>query len=159
MSTAKDVLIEPAGKEDFDGVTLALTELFRELSGGATRKLSHAREVYDALTSGPRVRGILVARDAQEPSALYGVLTYSFGTALRAGGRYCNIEEISVSNDARSMGIGKRLVDALKAQKHCQRIEVGLPTARFSTLSSIKQFYAAQGFTKIGDRAFVLVDL
>ena len=90
---------------------------------------------------------------------LMGVATVSTAFALYAQGRYGIINEMYVSPDHRSLGVGTRLVEAIKEhgkEQGWRRIDVTAPEA--ARWERTRKFYEDKGFSFTGPKLKILLD-
>ena len=90
---------------------------------------------------------------------LVGVATVSTAFALYAQGRYGIINEMYVSPDHRSLGVGTRLVEAIKdhgREQGWRRIHVTAPEA--ARWERTRRFYEDKGFEFAGPKLKILLD-
>ena len=62
---------------------------------------------------------------------MIGLITLSYPTAIRCGGKYSCIEEFIVSEQARGKGVGGKLLEAAIAEataRGCYQIQVNRPS-------------------------------
>ena len=88
-----------------------------------------------------------------ESNGIVGVLTLSENFAIYTNGHYGLINELLVSPDHRSSGIGARLIEAVKEMGRSRgwtRIEVGTPVEE--RWLRTRQFYRRQGFVFAGPK-------
>lgn len=81
----------------------------------------------------------------------HSVCTVSFAHALRSGGRYAIIQEMYVTPELRSTGVGRETLElALRTarQRGCAFVELGTPFQGGRQIA----FYARSGFVNIGAR-------
>ena len=93
--------------------------------------------------------------NAEERGQLVGVLSVSWQVAIRIPGRYGLIQELWVHPGWRGKTIGGDLLSALfmlASRQEITRLEVGLPSERFSHLPATEAFYVNCGFEAIGLR-------
>ena len=137
----------------FDWVNRLLLELGDEAEdlGG----LDERKVLDDWRRMGDRFR-VFVARN--ETGSILGVLTLTETFAIYANGSYGVIDEMYVVPEARSQGIGARLVDAVKDHgrgRGWTRIDVTAPEDPRWERS--RRFYESQGFAFTGPKLkFVL---
>ncbi len=143
--------IREATHEDVPAIAIAIRELLIEL--GADPTLPAALEApAQALVEDGSLGVILVAENAGQ---IVGVLGVSWQVAIRIPGRYGVIQELWVHPSWRGRTIGGDLLAALfklARRQHITRLEVGLPSERFSHLPATEAFYVNCGFKAIGMR-------
>ncbi len=69
-----------------------------------------AARTFQSVVRDPGLGSVIVA---EEDGEVLGVISISFPTAIRCGGRYSCIEEFIVSEKARGKGVGGKLVQAV----------------------------------------------
>jgi GNAT superfamily N-acetyltransferase len=144
--------VRDAATDDLDEVAAALADLLMELSGTAPSR-DELHEAAAAVLADPERGCLLVAQATHE--GLVGVLAASFQHAIHVPGRYCILQDLWVSPRVRSEGVGAALIAALlqhMGRRDIDRVEVGLPSERFSELAATQAFYGANGFTLLGPR-------
>jgi GNAT superfamily N-acetyltransferase len=143
--------VRTATHADVPEIVAGLSRLLEEIGGvpSATEAMEDtAHELIDNRGAGV----LLVAENLSEVVAVLGA---SWQVAIRVPGRYGLIQELWVHPAFRGMTIGGDLVVALfdVAREHgVTRLEVGLPSERFSHLAATEAFYLNNGFTTIGTR-------
>jgi branched-chain amino acid aminotransferase len=146
--------VRRAGDGDLDVVLSGVLGLLRELSGDPTRALAAgSRESARAIIGDRSLGTVLVASTGAGEAA--GILTASCQSAIRAGGPYLLIQELYVSPEHRSAGVGAELIRHLArdaAERGLTLVEVGLPGPGSDTRSRTRGFYLRQGFTETGPR-------
>ena len=68
---------------------------------------------------------------AEEDDRMIGLITLSYPTAIRCGGKYSCIEEFIVSEQARGKGVGGKLLEASIAEataRGCYEVQVNRPS-------------------------------
>ena len=68
---------------------------------------------------------------AEEDDKMIGLITLSYPTAIRCGGKYSCIEEFIVSEQARGKGVGGKLLEVAIAEataRCCYEIQVNRPS-------------------------------
>ena len=68
---------------------------------------------------------------AEEDDKMIGLITLSYPTAVRCGGKYSCIEEFIVSEQARGKGVGGKLLEAVIAEatvRGCYEIQCNRPS-------------------------------
>lgn len=94
----------------------------------------------------------LLAYDEEDDEDAVGVITLTESLALYAGGYIGVINELYVTPDYRSHGVGKILLDAAKdlaMERGWERLEVTTPGDDFA---KTLHFYKREGFFRIGPR-------
>ncbi len=146
------VEVVPAGEADRADVVRLVGRLLAELEdspeefagldlGAALRSLEEAADRFHAF----------LARE--ETGAAVGVLTLTESFALYAGGPYGVIDELYVSPEHRSHGVGRRLLEAALAYgrgRGWRRIDVTAPPG--PKWERTVRFYESQGFVFTGPK-------
>jgi para-aminobenzoate synthetase len=148
---APSATIRLAGVEDVPAVAAAVRELLSELSGQAPPPAALER-VARAVIEDPGAGAVLVAAEGER---ITGVLTVSWQIAIHVPGRYALIQDLWVAPERRSAAIGRALLLALfdlALEREIVRVEVGLPSERFTGLAATARFYEANGFSQLGPR-------
>jgi branched-chain amino acid aminotransferase len=143
--------IREAIHADVPEVVADVGRLLEELSGHESDPESLER-IAHALIDNPEAGALLVA---ESDGQIVGILGASWQIAIRVAGRYGLIQELWVHPDWRSRALGAELIDALVQLARVQgieRLEVGLPSARFAQLAATEAFYLDNGFDTIGSR-------
>jgi GNAT superfamily N-acetyltransferase len=143
--------IREATHEDVPAVVSSVRELLVEL-GGKPLATPVLAETAHALIDDGSAGVVLVAEHDEE---IVGIIGVSWQIAMRIPGRYGVIQELWVKPEFRYLTIGADLLGALAELAHRQgveRIEVGLPSERYTALSATEAFYVNNGFTEIGMR-------
>jgi GNAT superfamily N-acetyltransferase len=94
-----------------------------------------------------------------EETNLVGVATVSTAFALNAQGRYGIINEMYVSPDHRSLGVGTRLIETIKdhgREQGWRRIDVTAPEA--TKWKRTRRFYEDKGFSFTGPKLKFFLD-
>jgi len=94
-----------------------------------------------------------------EDTNLVGVATVSTAFALYAQGRYGIINEMYVSPDHRSLGVGTRLIETIKdhgREQGWRRIDVTAPEA--AKWERTRRFYEDKGFDFTGPKLKFFLD-
>ena len=146
---AQEVSIRPAQPEDLSGMTALLQVLFAqeaEFSPDTTAQEKGLRAILDD----PSVGQLLVADDGERVLGMVNLL-YSYSTAL--GARVAILEDMVVAEEARGLGLGKRLI--VGAVEHCR----AAGCKRITLLTdgdnaSAHAFYQRSGFTRSDMVAF-----
>lgn len=84
-----------------------------------------------------------------------GIITASYQSAIRTGGRYALIQELWVASSARGLGVGSALVTALCAAAGASGsrvVEVGLPRPASPVFAQTRSRYTRWGFEELGPR-------
>lgn len=150
--TVAGVDVRPARQSDVDAILDQVDDLLRELSGDPDRpRPAGAESAARVLVDDPAA----VVLVAEAGAKLVGLLTASPVTAIRTGGRYLLIQELSVRREARSAAVGAALLARL-AQEATRRgfgaVEVGLPGSRYPHRARTHGFYISHGFSEVGAR-------
>jgi GNAT superfamily N-acetyltransferase len=143
--------VRAAAHDDVATVVTAVRDLLIELDG-TPPPAAAMEETARALLDDPGVGALLVA---QAGEAIVGVLGASWQLAMHVPGRYALIQDLWVHPSWRSRAIGRDLIALLceHARKSgMARIEVGLPSKRFSGLEATRAFYLRHGFEPLGPR-------
>ncbi len=116
--------------------------------GGAPLDPARAAETYARLCAEPDLGfAVLGAAGPRSDS----VCTVSFAHALRANGRYAIVQEMYVTPELRSTGVGREtlaLALATARERRCAFVELGTPFQGERQIA----FYARSGFVNIGAR-------
>jgi len=127
--------------------------LLQELRGAPQPpELADGEEVFAQLVESPELGAVFIASVSHDD---VGLITLSVSPAIRAGGSYVHVEELWVSREGRSRGVGAALItraEAWCAERGHSALEVGLPPESFSGSQRTQQFYRRLGFRLIGDR-------
>lgn len=156
-ATAVQWRVRDATARDIDAIGIAVEELLLELGGKPPFAVA-LRDTIAELIDHPGLGALLVAESAD--GAVVGFLGASWQTAVRVAGRYGLIQELWVRPDWRSRDVGAGLLTALAElarNRGIARIEVGLPSERFTGLDATEAFYARNGFEPIGMRMRLLL--
>lgn len=143
--------IREAALEDVPAIAIAVRELLIEL--GADPTLPAALEAPARALIEDGSLGLLLV--AEEQGQIVGVLGVSWQVAIRIPGRYGLIQELWVHPEWRGRTIGGDLLAALfelARRQRVMRLEVGLPSGRFTHLAATEAFYVTCGFKMIGMR-------
>ncbi len=144
--------IRLASEADADAVAQLVLELLEELAspGSSGYELAAvARTARNLLKGGDRVWAFL----AEAGGHAIGLITLNECAALYAGGRFGEICELYVSPGFRSLGAGKRLLEAaveFARQRGWSRLEVGAP--EMPRWERSVNFYRQAGFSEVGPR-------
>ncbi len=149
--------IERLGLQDapvvFDWVMRLLVELGEE--GDELGSLAEDKVLKAWRREGDHFQVFVARNDAGE---ITGVLTLTETFAIYANGYYGIINEMYVSPEVRSEGVGALLVDAVKEygrQKGWTRIDVTAPESE--RWERTRRFYEKQGFVFTGPKLKVLL--
>lgn len=147
------ITFRTADEADTHLVSQMLADLFEEV--GHTLTAAEIAEIFLHIDSDD-LHSTLLALD--DDGDAVGVLTIVESIALYAGGRIGVVNELYVTPEYRSEGVGKLLLDAAKElaeQRGWARIEVTTPGDDYpKTL----RFYEREGFMRIGPRYKYMVD-
>jgi GNAT superfamily N-acetyltransferase len=149
-----DLRIDTAGPEEAEAVCRLVDRLLRELGeeGEETGALDafRLRSGWKALPPGAHLA--LLARRATGGEAI-GVATLSECFALYAGGLYGILNEMYVTPEQRSSGVGGALLDAVKEvarTRGWRRVDVTAPEAL--RWERTRRFYEREGFRFTGPK-------
>lgn len=137
-----------------DLVNRLLAEL-GDTSGEFDRR-SPAKTRGDLEGCGDRFAAFLAETDGGEA---VGVVTVMEAFAIYAGGNYGIIDEMYVAPSYRSRGVGRQLIDAVKAHGHARewlRLDVTAPPE--PEWQRTVRFYEDQGFTFTGPKLRCMLD-
>ncbi len=143
--------IRQASATDVPAIVAGIGELLVEL-GGKPASTTALEEAALELLEDPDAGVVLVAEEADR---IVGVLGVSWQIAIRIPGRYGLIQELWVHPSFRGRTIGGDLLAALfelARRRQVARLEVGLPSERYSHQAATEAFYLDNGFTPIGLR-------
>jgi GNAT superfamily N-acetyltransferase len=149
---APNIAVRLASEADADPVAQLVLELLEELAspGNAGYELATvASTVRHVLKRGDRVWAFL----AEAGGHAIGVLTLNECASIYAGGEFGEICELYVSPRFRSLGVGKRLLEAAVEFAHRRgwsRLEVGAP--EIPKWERTVDFYRQAGFSEVGPR-------
>lgn len=150
--------LDLAEDADFEQLAQHVERLYRELFGReavpAPSELQRLRE--EATTHSPSHWAFL-ARDADPAPVAFFTLAEAF--AIFARGRYGIINELWVRPDARSQGVGARVLDHCRAfgtERGWRRIDVSAPANAEWDRSF--EFYRKCGFTLTGRKLKIMLD-
>lgn len=149
-------IIREATHEDVPQIAISLRELLIELGANPTLPAALEEPARALIEDGSL--GVLLV--AEEQGQIVGVLGVSWQVAIRIPGRYGLIQELWVHPERRGRTIGGDLLAALFKLARSQqvtRLEVGLPSERFSHLPATEAFYVSCGFKAIGMRMRMLL--
>jgi GNAT superfamily N-acetyltransferase len=151
-SASVSIRIERVGVESAGTVFATVTALLRELGAEAedVGELDEARLRRQWAEASGRFQ-VFVARAATGEIA--GLATLSETFAIYANGNYGVIDEMYVSPAFRSQGLGKQLIDAIKAfgrDKGWARIDVTAPEGE--GWERTRRFYEREGFSFAGPK-------
>ena len=136
-----------AGPEDTAEVTRLVSALLVEL-GGAALDPKRAAKTWARLCADPALGFAVLGGSGPRSDS---VCTVSFAHALRANGRYAIVQEMYVTPDLRSTGLGREtLALALRTarERGCPFVELGTPFQGERQIA----FYQRSGFVNIGAR-------
>lgn len=151
--------IDLAKPTDAGVVVQLIRALLIELSGG-TEDLDPDEAIplcKRLLEENSRYLALLASSEADQ---VQGVLTAGENAAVYAGGRFGIINELYIIPSARSLKIGKQLIDAAAMQgllRGWRRLEVGTP--ELPRWEASVRFYLRAGFVEIGPRLKLLLSL
>lgn len=142
--------IQIAGENDADLVAIMVDRLLREMSDWRAPLSGEDihRVCAELLGEDGRFQALLAFDETRRP---VGVMTLNEAVALYAQGRFGIIMELYVVPDARSAGVGDRLVqEALRIgrSRGWSLIEVNIPAG--PEWGRTRAFYAREGFTDAG---------
>ena len=143
--------VRPAQLADVPAVAACVRELLSEL-GGEPDATPAVEDAVRELLETPDAGALLLAHDGDQ---VVGVLAASWQLAIHVPGRYALVQDLWVHPARRGEAIGRGLLQsllALAAELELARVEVGLPSERFSGLAATEAFYLGNGFTPIGPR-------
>jgi len=110
----------------------------------------------DLIEAGERFAAFLALDPTGAP---HGVVTLTEGVAAYAGGRYGIISELYVAPASRRLGIGRRLLDAVRAEarlKGWHRVDVTAPPGQ--RWDRTVDFYRRNGFAHTGPKLKMMLD-
>ncbi len=136
-----------ADASDSAVISMLLAALFEEVEGSP-----EAEEIYAIFAEMEEddSHSTLLALDKDDD--IVGIVTIVECLSISAGGKYGVINELYVVPEYRSEGVGKMLVDEVKALAEnlgWKRIELTTPGDEFSKTI---RFYEREGFYRIGPR-------
>ncbi|RZJ67509.1 MAG: GNAT family N-acetyltransferase [Flavobacterium sp.] len=129
--------IRQAQLSDFETVYDFINQLENEIMDSERQ-----RGIFEANLSDPNIVYLLAFSDEKA----VGFVSLHIQKLLHHGGPIGEIQEMFVSSDARSLGVGKQLIDEIKRiakQKNVLQLEV---TSNFKRESAHK-FYEREGFS------------
>ena len=146
------IRIERVGIESADLVFRTVMALLRELGAEAedVGELDEARLRSAWSASSDRFHVFVARADSGDVA---GLATLCETFAIYANGNYGVIDEMYVAPGFRSQGLGKRLVDAIKAfarEKDWTRIDVTAPEGQ--GWERTRRFYEREGFSFTGPK-------
>jgi GNAT superfamily N-acetyltransferase len=143
-SPAASLALRLGGAADAVAVVRLVGALLVELGG---KPLADA-SAYEAMLARPELGFVFLAESGAAP---VGVCTVSFVHALRAGGRYAIVQEMFVTPEQRSTGVGAALLGRTLAHARslgCPFVELGTPLGGERQIA----FYRRCGFASVGER-------
>ena len=132
---------------DANEVVRLVSALLVELGGKALEPV-RAAAVYGELFARPELGFVALAESDRQACA---VCTVSFVHALRSAGRYAIVQEMYVSPELRSTGVGREVLALALAHARasgCPFVELGTPQQGARQIA----FYRRSGFVSIGER-------
>lgn len=139
-----------AGENDADLVAIMVHRLLHEV--GAWHDAPDEERIHDVcrqlLEEDSRFMALLAFDGERRP---VGVMTLAEAVAIYAQGRFGIIMELYVVPDARSAGIGDRLIQEARAigqSRSWSMVEVNTPDGE--TWARTRSFYERQGFHHVG---------
>lgn len=159
MAVAPACTVSLATVADAEALAWQVGDLLEEImrvSGQAAFHFDPAettRRLGDFLST--RKYTVFVARDAD--GRIIGFLNASESHALYAGGSFGTVTEFYVVPDCRSQGVGRELLNAVRAhagQRHWVRLE--LTTPPLPEFDRALDFYLREGFSITGGRKLKL---
>lgn len=148
----QNILVERAGENDADLITIMVLRLLHEIHGQDLPTTDE--QIHDMsrvlLEQGSSSHALLAYDPNRRP---LGVMILSEAIALFMGGRFATITELFVDPQYRSQGVGEALLSAAKELADTQmwsRIEVSALAA--SVDSRALRFYHRNGFQECGQR-------
>lgn len=149
----KNVTCTKAMPGDVNDIVIQVESLIRTLTGDTQYAYpADGRMAIERIVNDPELGFCLLARCEGRCVGFIGV---SLQHAIRTAGRYAIIQELHVDPDHQSAGIGAMMIDQAKQLVSAAgiiKVEVGLPTEKYSTLGALRAFYGKEGFVKVGDR-------
>jgi GNAT superfamily N-acetyltransferase len=149
-----DVVVRLASAADAEHLLEGVAALHAELVGSDAAASPSARAAAHEIASGGET-GLAVVALASGGTACVGVATASIQTAIRTSGPYLLIQELWTAPAYRSLGVGSRMLAALRAEavaRGVKTIEVGMPRRSFPAVDRTIAFYTAEGFEEVGLR-------
>jgi GNAT superfamily N-acetyltransferase len=143
--------VREATTADVPAVVGGISELLVELGGEPAGTDALQQAAYTLI--GDRDAGVVLV--AEGKGEIVGVLGVSWQTAIRTAGRYGLIQELWVHPSWRGRTVGSDLLAALvelAREQQVKRLEVGLPSERYTHLAATQAFYTNNGFTTTGTR-------
>lgn len=135
---------------DLELLVSHIEQLYTELFGArAVPTLHEVQHLRDELTERNPPHWAFLARDADGDPVALATLAESF--AVFARGYYGVINELWVRKDARSQGVGARMLEHVKGfgrERGWQRIDVSAPLG--AEWDKSFEFYRRNGFTPTG---------
>lgn len=128
-------------------VAVLLSRLFEEVEHNLD--FEELAEIFTDLDADDHHSTLLAQNEEEE---IVGLITLVESLSLSAGGRYGVINELYVTPEYRSEGVGRMLLDFAKRvseERAWTRIEVTTPGDSFDRTL---QFYEREGFWRIGPR-------
>ena len=142
--------IMTADENDADLVAIMVNRLLHEI--GAWRDAPDEEKIYavcrDLLEEDSRFTALLAFDAERRP---VGVMTLTEAVAVYAAGKFGIIMELYVVPDARSAGVGERLVQEARKigeEKSWSLLEVNAPDG--AQWSRTRSFYEREGFRYVG---------
>lgn len=136
-----------ADESDTDAVATLLAALFEEVEH--TPDADEIASVFAEIDADDH-HSTLLALDKDDD--VVGIMTVVECLSISAGGKYGVINELYVTPEYRSEGVGKMLLDEVKElaeNRGWKRLELTTPGDEFS---KTLHFYEREGFYKIGPR-------
>ncbi|MEE9587009.1 MAG: GNAT family N-acetyltransferase [Hyphomicrobiaceae bacterium] len=150
---AEGIIVRLAGADDAERVATQVHGLLAELAGKdhiVPSLETVAATARKLLTSDDPVWGLLALDEAGN---CLGLLMLNQCAAIYAGGRFGEITELYVQSPARSLGVGRRLIEAARVfakERGWTRLEVGAPDV--PRWQRTVDFYRGYGFEEVGPR-------
>lgn len=147
--------IRRATEDDVERLAEGIAQLVAELRGEEHASLPEgAHDVLRRLVGDPRTgRGLLAERIDEDPPVLAAALVGAYMPSVRLGGPYFFVQDMWVAPEARSSGVGIRVVNRLMtdlAADGIHRAEGVFPRDSFSGQGRTRQFYQRMGVKEIG---------
>ena len=149
-----EVVVRLASEADVEHLLAGVAALHVELVGGDAEVSSSTHAAARRIASGGET-GFAVVAFTAGGAACVGVATASIQTAIRTDGPYLLIQELWTAPAYRSLGVGARMLAALRAEavaREVETIEVGVPRRSFPAVDRTIAFYTAEGFEEVGLR-------